>query len=231
MNMKRMNTLATTTGLLLSAAAVTFAGAKDTQERLERAATVLNEAMTAKDNGIPDEMLQKAHCAVVFPGVKKGAFIVSAQYGKGFITCRHGASWSAPAAVRMEGGGVGFQIGGSETDLILLVMNDRGAQRLMSSEFTLGADGEVAAGPVGRHADAATDAKFTAEILSWSRSRGVFAGIALKGATLRSDKGDNEDLYGKELDTKEVVNGSLAVPASGKHLISLLSRYSPIEKH
>src|SRR5262249_37772202 len=147
---------------------------------------------------IPHDLLDRAQCAVIVPGAKKGAFIVGATFGKGFITCRgkNDRGWSAPAAIRMEGGSFGFQIGGSETDVVMLVMNDRGAERLMQSKFTLGGEGEVAAGPVGRSATAQTDAKFTAEILSWSRSRGVFAGIALKGATLRPDEGANEAMYG-----------------------------------
>jgi SH3 domain-containing YSC84-like protein 1 len=207
-----------------------LARTKDTQDRLALSATILEEAMRTSDNSIPEDMLQNAHCAVVVPGLKKGAFFISGQYGKGFLTCRKGRSWSAPAAIRIEGGGIGLQFGGSETDLIMLVMNDRGAERLMSSQFTLGADGEIAAGPVGRNATAQTDGKFTAEILSWSRSRGVFAGIALKGATLRSDEEDNADLYGKKLSTKEVVDSSMPAPASGKPLIRLLSKYSPVEK-
>jgi lipid-binding SYLF domain-containing protein len=202
---------------------------KDTRERLTLSATVMGEIMKAPDKGIPDEMLQAAHCVVVVPGLKKGAFIVSGQYGKGFVTCRRGPSWSSPAAIRIEGGGVGFQIGGSETDVVMLVMNARGAERLMSSQFTLGGEGEVAAGPVGRHATAETDGKFTAEILSWSRSRGVFAGVALKGATLRSDEDDNADLYGKKMSTKEVVDSSLPVPPAGRPLIRLLTRRSPTE--
>ncbi|MEO8658363.1 MAG: lipid-binding SYLF domain-containing protein [Bryobacteraceae bacterium] len=222
---------------LLSALLIGFLAApgmsgsvKDTRERLTLSATVMGEIMRAPDKGIPDEMLQSAHCVVVVPGLKKGAFIVSGTYGKGFVTCRRGASWSAPAAVRMEGGGVGFQIGGSETDVVMLVMNARGAERLMSSQFTLGGEGEVAAGPVGRRATAETDGKFTAEILSWSRSRGVFAGVALKGATLRADESDNADLYGHKMSTKEVMDAKLPVPAAGRPLIRLLSRNSPTEK-
>ena len=210
-------------------ASFVFADAKETRERLESSATVLREVMSADDKSIPEDLLQDAYCAVIIPGFKKGAFIVSAQYGKGFMTCRKGGSWSAPAAIRAEGGGVGFQIGGVESDLILLVMNESGARKLMKSQFTLGADGQVAAGPVGRTARAETDAAFRAEILSWSRSRGVFAGIALNGATLRTDKEDNKDLYGRELDTEEVIQGSVAVPPSGQTLVHLLSRYSPRE--
>jgi lipid-binding SYLF domain-containing protein len=170
---------------------------------------------------------------VIVPGLKKGAFIVGGQFGKGFISCRgaNDRGWSAPAAIKMEGGSVGFQIGGSETDVILLVMNQRGADRLMQSQFTLGGEGEVAAGPVGRNASAQTDAKFTAEMLSWSRTRGVFAGIALKGSTLRSDKGENEVLYGKELDTREVVTGKVMPTPEGRQLMSALRTESPAEKH
>ena len=204
-----------------------YANAKQTRERLALSATVLDEVMKAPDKGIPDELLQSSHCVAVIPGFKKGAFFVSGQYGKGFLTCRKGSGWSAPAAIRAEGGGIGLQFGGSESDLVLLVMNARGAERLMSSQFTIGADGQVAAGPVGRTARAETDAKFTAEILSWSRSRGVFAGIALNGATLRTDEDENADLYGKKMNTKEVIEGTHRTPPSGQPLIKILTRYSP----
>jgi len=186
--------------------------------------------MSAPDKGIPRDLIEKSHCVVVVPGLKKGAFIVGAKYGKGFITCRkdhHG--WSAPAAVRVEGGSFGFQIGGSETDVVLLVMNERGANRLLSSQFTLGGEGEVAGGPVGRSATAQTDAKMTAEILSWSRSRGVFAGISLQGATLRQDLDDNEALYGKKLENRDIVRGHVAAPRSAAKLLGLLNKYSPRE--
>src|SRR5215472_10608391 len=176
-------------------------------KRLEEAAAVFSEIMATPDKGIPQDMLEKAHCIVIVPGLKKGAFIVGGKYGKGYLSCRNksGAGWSAPGTVRVEGGSVGFQIGGSETDLVLLVMNERGADRLLSSKFTLGGEGEVAAGPVGRSATAQTDAYMRAEILSWSRSRGVFAGLALQGATLRQDLDDNATLYGMRLKNREIV--------------------------
>ena len=138
------------------------------------------------------------------PGLKKGAFILGAKYGKGFVSCRKagGTGWTAPATVRVEGGSIGLQIGGAETDVVMLVMNERGMQKLMSSKFTLGGEGEVAAGPVGRNASAQTDAKLQAEILSWSRSRGAFAGISLQGATLREDMEDNQELYGKAYENR-----------------------------
>ena len=205
--------------------------AKDV-DRLNDAATVFTEIMDAPDKGIPQDLLESAHCIVIVPGLKKGAFIVGAKYGKGFVSCREKVShkWSAPAAVRVEGGSVGFQIGGSETDVVLLVMNAHGADRLLSSQFTLGGEGEVAAGPVGRTATAQTDAKLTAEILSWSRSRGVFAGISLQGATLREDEEANQELYGKKMKNREIVEKSVPPPAGAARLLSLLNRYSPTEK-
>jgi lipid-binding SYLF domain-containing protein len=204
-----------------------FAASKDeVNKRLEEAASVFSEITAAPDKGIPQDTLEKAHCAVIVPGMKKGAFIVGAQYGKGFVTCRSGGGWSAPAAIKMEGGSFGLQIGGSETDVVMLVMNERGAQKLMESQFTLGGEGEVAAGPVGRTATAETDAKLHAEMLSWSRSRGVFAGISLKGATLRSDQEDNEALYGKKMDTKEVINGKVATTPAGRRLTDMLGKYA-----
>jgi len=206
---------------------------REAAERLTEATTVLSEMMSAGDKGIPQDLLDKAQCAVIVPGMKKGAFIVGGQFGKGFMTCRGTGDkgWTAPAAIKVEGGSVGFQIGGSETDVIMLVMNQRGADRLMQSEFTLGGEGEVAAGPVGRNASAQTDAKLTAEMLSWSRSRGVFAGVSLKGTTLRADKGENEVLYGRELDTRAVIDGKVTPTPAGRELISTLTRESPVEKH
>jgi lipid-binding SYLF domain-containing protein len=201
---------------------------KEPVKRLEESAAVFSEIMDTPDNGIPQDLLEMAHCIVIVPGLKKGAFIVGAQYGKGYLSCRNknGAGWSAPGAIRIEGGSVGFQIGGSETDLVMLVMNQRGAEKLLSSEFTVGAEGEVAAGPVGRSSSAETDASMRAEILSWSRSRGVFAGIALKGATLREDLDDNEALYGKRLDNRGIVTTGIAPPSAAAKLLSLLGRYS-----
>jgi len=204
-----------------------FAASKDeVNKRLEEAASVFSEITAAPDKGIPQDTLEKAHCAVIVPGMKKGAFIVGAQYGKGFVTCRSGGGWSAPAAIKMEGGSFGLQIGGSETDVVMLVMNERGAQKLMESQFTLGGEGEVAAGPVGRTATAETDAKLHAEMLSWSRSRGVFAGISLKSATLRSYQEDNEALYGKKMDTKEVINGKVPTTPAGRRLTDMLGKYA-----
>jgi lipid-binding SYLF domain-containing protein len=187
--------------------------------------------MRAPDKGIPQEMLENAHCIVIVPGLKTAAFVFGAKYGKGYLSCRskHGAGWSAPATVRIEGGSVGFQIGGSETDLIMLVMNARGADKLLSSKFTLGAEGSVAAGPVGRTATAQTDAQMHAEILSWSRSQGLFAGVALEGATLRQDRDDNAALYGKKLDTREIVTSGMRAPKAAARLLGMLNKYSARE--
>jgi lipid-binding SYLF domain-containing protein len=197
-------------------------------KRLEEAAAVFSEIMATPDKAIPQDLLEKAHCIVIVPGVKKGAFIVGGKYGKGYLSCRNksGVNWSAPATVRMEGGSVGFQIGGSETDVIMLVMNERGADRLLSSKFTLGGEGQVAAGPVGRTATAETDAYMRAEILSWSRSRGVFAGLSLQGATLRQDVDDNATLYGKKLENREIVTKGVAPPDAAAKLLELLNKYS-----
>jgi lipid-binding SYLF domain-containing protein len=200
-------------------------------KRLEDSAAVFSEIMSTPDKGIPQDLIEKAYCVVIVPGLKKGAFVVGGQYGKGYVSCRskNGDGWSAPGTVRIEGGSIGLQIGGSETDLVMLVMNHRGADKLLSSEFTIGAEGEVAAGPVGRSSTAETDALMHAEILSWSRSRGVFAGVALKGATLRQDLDDNETLYGKKLDNREIVTGGVTPPAAADKLLSLLSQYSSRE--
>jgi lipid-binding SYLF domain-containing protein len=197
-------------------------------ERLGKAAAVFHEVMGAPDKGIPQELLDNAECAVVIPGLKKGAFIVGAKYGRGFFSCRtKGVGWSAPAAVRIEGGSFGLQIGGSETDVVMLVMNQSGADRLLSSKFTLGGDASVAAGPVGRSAQAETDAYMTAQILTWSRSRGVFAGLSLSGATLRQDLDVNQALYGKPYQNKDVIrSGTIPPPASAAPFLAALNKHS-----
>ena len=197
--------------------------AQKAEERLQDSARVLHEIMDTPDKGIPQDLLSKAYCVAVVPGVKKGAFIVGAQYGKGYVVCRrHHAGWGAPAAVLLEGGSFGFQIGGSDTDVVMLIMNEHGMKQLDKSKFTLGGDAAVAAGPVGRTAAADTDALMTAEILSWSRTKGVFAGIALKGATLRPDRDDNKQLYGSPLESKDILMTSQAVPEAAHPLISEL---------
>jgi lipid-binding SYLF domain-containing protein len=212
-------------------AAPLMASRNDAVHRLDESAAVFSEIMATPDKGIPQDLLEKAPCVVIVPGLTKGAFIVGAKFGKGYLSCRKaGAGWSAPGAVRVEGGSVGFQIGGSETDVVLLVMNQRGADKLLSSQFTLGGEGEVAAGPVGRNATAQTDVLMRAEILSWSRSRGVFAGLSLQGATLREDKDVNQELYGKRLENREIVDTKIAAPPEAGKLLGLLNRYSRHEQ-
>jgi lipid-binding SYLF domain-containing protein len=202
--------------------------ASDAPKRLEAAAEAFKEVMGIPDKSIPQDLLEKAECIVIIPDLKKGAFIVGGKYGKGFVSCRKkdGVGWSAPGSIRIEGGSVGFQIGGSEMDVFMLVMNDRGVERLLGDKFTLGADATVAAGPVGRVAQAETDARMTAEILAWSRARGLFAGIALNGATMREDDDWNQDLYGKPLKNREIVSGSVAPTKSAAPLLRELDRYS-----
>jgi lipid-binding SYLF domain-containing protein len=219
--------------ILVAALAIVPLMAKDNEgvKRLNEAAAVFSEVMATPDKGIPQEMLENANCIVIVPSLKTAAFLVGGKYGKGYVSCRKkgGPGWSAPGTVRIEGGSVGFQIGGSTTDLIMLVMNARGVDKLLSSKFTLGAEGSVAAGPVGRTATAQTDAQMHAEILSWSRSQGLFAGLALEGATLRQDLDDNAALYGKKLENRQIVTGKVRVPKAAVKLISLLNKYSARE--
>lgn len=202
----------------------------DTAEdkRLKESADVLREVMGIKEKAIPQDLLDKAECAVIVPGMKKGAFVVGAKFGKGFMTCRQndGVGWKSPAAVRIEGGSLGFQIGGAEMDVILIVMNKRGAERLLSSKFTMGGEASVAAGPVGRDSSAQTDGKLTAEILSYSRQRGVFAGISLQGASLREDIEANRSIYGKGFSNKEIMTNNPQAPTAGAELLQELNRYS-----
>jgi SH3 domain-containing YSC84-like protein 1 len=220
--------------IMLAALALTPMLAKDNEpvKRLDEAAAVLSEIMAAPDKGIPHDLLEKSHCIVIVPELKTGAFVVGGKYGKGYLSCRNksGKGWSAPATVRIEGGSFGFQIGGSSTDLIMLVMSERGAEKLLESKFTLGGEASVAAGPVGRTTTAQTDAQMHADILSWSRSQGLFAGVALEGATLRQDLDDNATLYGKKLENKDIVTKGVAAPKAAAKLLALLNKYSAKER-
>jgi SH3 domain-containing YSC84-like protein 1 len=205
------------------------AKAKDkTAERLDDAASLFTEIMGSPDRSIPQDLLEKSHCIVLVPGLKKAAFGVGGKFGRGFAMCRStsGEGWGPPAAIRIEGGSVGFQIGVSSTDVILLVMNERGMKKLTSSKFTIGADATAAAGPVGRSASAQTDALLTAEILSWSRSRGAFAGVSLDGATLRNDLDENKAMYGQPWDSKQILESGAKPPAAAAKLLSALNKYS-----
>jgi len=217
--------------VLLSATLGAFAQDKE-DDRLKNSYTVLKEILAMPDKGIPHDLLNKAVCVIIYPSVLKAAFIVGGSYGRGVITCRtgegHNGSWSAPAMFALEGGSFGLQIGGQATDFVLLVMNDSGANSVLSSKVKLGADASVAAGPVGRDASAETDIVMKAEILSYSRARGVFAGVSLEGSTMRSDDGANKSLYGKELSAKQIVQGGhVKIPAAGLSLIHLLDKVSP----
>lgn len=212
---------------LAGAAAAGMLLAADTAQRLTSSAAVFQEIMQVADRAIPQKLLDKSECVVVVPGMKKGAILVGGKYGRGFVSCRRsGGGWGPPAAIRVEGGSFGLQLGGAETDVVMLVMNARGVDRLTKTKFTLGGDASVAAGPVGRQANADTDLMMTAEILTWSRSRGVFAGISLQGATLRPDRKVNEELYKQAWGTKEIVQSGLETPAQAAELLRLLNKYS-----
>jgi lipid-binding SYLF domain-containing protein len=222
-------------GMLLGlTAAPMFAAPADNDketDRLENAGMVMGEIMNIPDN-IPQDLLDKAECVIVFPSVLKAAFIVGGSYGRGAMVCRSGehftGPWGAPSMMALEGGSLGFQLGGQATDFVLLVMNPRGATSILSSKVKLGADMAAAAGPKGRDASANTDATLRAEILSYSRSRGLFAGISLEGSTLRPDNDANEKLYGKKLTGTEIIRkGAVPVPPSGQKLVSLLEKKSP----
>jgi lipid-binding SYLF domain-containing protein len=201
-------------------------------ERLTSSYDVMRAVLDMPDNGIPKDLLNKSYCVVVFPSVKKGAFVVGASYGRGVMTCRSGSQfrgpWSAPAFFALEGGSFGLQAGGQATDFVLLIMNEQGATSVMTSKVKMGGDASVAAGPVGRTTSAETDVVMKAEILSWSRNRGIFAGISLTGSTLRSDDDANKNLYGKDLNAKQIIlQGQVKTPSSGKALIGLLDKASP----
>jgi SH3 domain-containing YSC84-like protein 1 len=197
-------------------------------DRLDASADVLSDMMKAGDKGIPQDLMNKADCVIIVPNMKKAGFIFGAKYGRGFAMCRRASArgWSAPAGIRIEGGSFGLQIGGTEQDAVLLVMNESGMKHLVKSKFTLGGDATVAAGPVGRAATAQTDATMHAEMLSYSRARGIFAGIVLDGATLRPDDSANQELYGEKLNNKAILTGDVKTPPSAAKLEAMLDRDS-----
>ena len=209
---------------LIAAAVMVFA--ESYEQRLADSTTVLREMSHASDKGIPQDLLHKARCVVVVPGLKKVAFIGGGKYGRGYASCITRKGWSPPAAVRIEGGSFGLQLGGSSTDVIMLVLNEGGMKKLLSDKFTLGGEAAAAAGPVGRNTSANTDVLMKAEILSWSRSRGVFAGLSLEGATLRQDEDENAKLYGKPLTNKEILTGMVRRPATAGAFLAQLQRFS-----
>src|SRR5262245_3554072 len=202
------------------------------EERLANAAKAFDEIMSAPDKGIPGSVLDKADCVVIIPGMKKGGFIVGGRYGKGLVSCRNQAktAWGAPAMLEMGGGSFGLQIGASAVDVVMLVMERKGMDSLLKDKFTLGGDASVAAGPVGRAGAAETDALMTAKILSYSRSKGIFAGLELKGTTLHQDGGANKAVYGKELDAPDILGGKAKTPDAAKPVIDVLAKYSPMGK-
>src|SRR6266404_4228341 len=215
---------------VLSSPALAADHEKD-EDRLKNSGIVLKEILDVPDD-IPQDLLDKADCVVVFPSVLKAAFIVGASYGRGAMSCRKGENfrgpWGAPTMMALEGGSVGFQIGGEATDFVLLVMNERGANGILTSKVKLGGDASAAAGPVGRDASAESDATLRAEILSYSRARGLFAGVSLEGSTIRPDNGDNRHVYGREISARDIVlSGTVAVPPAAEPLISTLDAKTP----
>jgi len=204
---------------------------KKEAERLENCGTVIKEIMDIPDD-IPQDLIDKAECVIIYPSVLKAAFVVGGSYGRGAMTCRSGehftGPWGAPTMMALEGASVGFQIGGQATDFVLLVMNPRGARAILSSKVKLGADASAAAGPKGRNAEASTDVTMRAEVLTYSRARGLFAGVSLTGSTVRPDNNANEKVYGKEVEAKDIVfKGAVRVPASAQAMIAYLNRKTP----
>jgi SH3 domain-containing YSC84-like protein 1 len=228
---KERTMILTMIGLCLILTGIASADDAKEQERVKESGVVMKE-LTDASNGVPLSLLNKAECVIVLPAVKKAGFIVGASYGRGVMTCRGGANfhgpWSAPAMMQSTGGSFGFQAGGQETDFVILVMNDKGAKALMKGKAKLGADASVAAGPVGRDAEASTNATMTAEMLSYSRAKGVFAGVSLAGASLGPDGSANEKLYGKKVEAAQIIDGSAGpAPASAKELLAVLTAKSP----
>jgi lipid-binding SYLF domain-containing protein len=216
-------------GAMLALLATLAAAASDREDdvkRTNKAAQVFQEIMNTPDQGIPTGLLRSAKCIAIIPGDKKFAFIFGGSYGRGLATCRTGHGWSAPMFVAIDGGSVGYQIGGSSTDIVMLFMNDHALGSLLSDKFKLGADASVAAGPVGRNAAAATDLKLNAEILSYSRAKGVFAGVSLDGAVMQADKSGDEAMYGHDVNHHEILKGKVTVPASARPLLHEIRGYA-----
>jgi len=217
--------LIVTTLVLLVALTAVASDREDDVKRTDRAAQVFKEIMNTPDQGIPQDLLESAKCIAIIPGEVKFAFIFGGSYGRGLATCRTERGWSAPMFVAIDSGSVGYQIGGSSTDLVMLFMNDHALQSLLSDKFKLGADASVAAGPVGRNAAAGTDLKLKAEILSYSRSKGVFAGVSLDGAVMQADKSGDKAMYGDDVNRHEILDGKVATPASAQALLHELGGY------
>jgi lipid-binding SYLF domain-containing protein len=223
--------LATSMGVLcfsVFASSIAYAAEESPDKRLQAAAIAFREVMHTPDKTIPRDLYAKARCVAVIPGLMKGAFVVGGKYGKGFVSCRSGGTgrFGSPASIGIEGGSWGLQIGGSSTDVFLLIMNEGGMKHLLEDKFTLGGEAAATAGPVGRNASADTDVLMHAEILSWSRSRGLFAGLSLEGATLRPDNGENRKLYGKDVTNQEILAHDETTPRGARPFVAELNRYA-----
>ncbi len=212
--------------VLLVALSAVASDREDDVNRVNKAAEVFRQIMDTPDKGIPNELLESAKCIAIIPGDKKFAFVFGGNYGRGLVTCHTMHGWSAPIFLAVEGGSVGYQIGGSSTDLVMLFMNDHALHSLLGDKFKLGAEASVAAGPVGRHAAAATDARMNAEILTYSRSKGVFAGVSLDGAVVQADKSGDRAMYGDNVDRHDIIDGKVPVPAAARHLLHEIGRYA-----
>jgi len=226
--LKRLVIIATL-ALIVTATAVA-SDREDDVNRTNKAAQVFKEIMNAPDQGIPQNLLESAKCIAIIPGEVKFAFILGGNYGRGLASCRTEHGWTAPMFVAVDGGSVGYQIGGSSTYLVMLFMNDHALQNLLSDKFKLGADASVAAGPVGRNAAADTDLKLRAEILSYSRARGIFAGVSLDGAVVQADKSGDKAMYGDNVDRREILNGKVAVPESAQRLLHEINESLQVAK-
>lgn len=217
---------------MIAVQAVSLATADDKKDapeevrRMNAAATVLDEVMGAPDKGIPEEILESAKCLAVVPSMLKGGFVIGASYGKGVASCRTESGWSAPAPFKVAGGSLGLQIGGEATDVVMVIMNDKGMKDLLSSKFKLGADASVAAGPVGRHAEGDTDWKMRAEVLSYSRARGVFAGISLDGAAITQDEDETRGLYGDKVSFERILTGKVSAPSGSENFLTAVKKYA-----
>jgi lipid-binding SYLF domain-containing protein len=228
---KMLKRILSFTTLILLVTLTAVASDRDNDvNRTNKAAQVFKEIMNAPDQGIPSDLLESAKCIAIIPGDLKFAFIFGGNYGRGLATCRTGHGWSAPMFLAIDGGSVGYQIGGSSTDIVMLFMNDRALQSLLGDKFKLGADASVAAGPVGRNASAGTDLKLNAEILSYSRSKGVFAGVSLNGAVVQADKSGDEAMYGQNVNRHDILDGKVAVPASAELLLNEIGGYPHVAK-
>ena len=211
-------------GALIALLSTTATFAETAAQRVKSAATVIEEIMASPDKGIPEEVLSSAKCVAVVPTLVKAAFVVGGNHGKGMATCRTANGWSAPAPFTLTGGSVGFQIGGQAIDLVMMIMNDRGMQSLLTSKFKLGADASAAAGPVGRHVEGSTDWKLRAEVLTYSRARGLFAGIDLNGNAIRQDNDSTGELYGRFIPFSTILTGAVATPAAGQPFVAEVTK-------